>query len=366
MYALLSYSSNLVANLYDYMWPKKEKSDVEERTSAAYLTYSRNLLPASVKMQKQLIHALSNPSSQRKSTTTRFTIQPPEQGFSVSEKPYHFLQSAVSQHQGGRDYQEDGYLEPIGISIEQRGNPKRSGTFFGVFDGHGDLGEVSTHLRAFLKPELEKLLKNTLILDDRAIGNVFVKLFHTLSQSYRETTNRSGATVTCAFRLGNTIYFPNIGDSRIILVTPNTEYQLTEDAIVENPRFQTWHKKKGHTFIHFDSALRIQIPNFSLYPMYARDVSRYEWMCCRPKITKIHLGNGKSEPEKGILYAKKGDFLILASDGLYEPALLTEVASEVRKLTQKQVPLSEIATQLVHTAGSDPGNDNVTAMIVAL
>jgi serine/threonine protein phosphatase PrpC len=70
--------------------------------------------------------------------------------------------------------------------------------------------------------------------------------------------------------------------------------------------------------------------------------------------------------EQGMIYYKKGDFLVLVSDGLYSSVTNGAVGDAVRKLSAAGVPTQEIATLIANKAGSEEGNDNVTVMIVPL
>lgn len=324
------------------------------------LIYSTKGLSAVEKLAKQLQFALKDPK-QSCCESEPFIVPIPDDDEKKSNVSW-----GVGQSRGGRPYQEDGFLPRTELEIVM-GEEKATALMYGVFDGHGDRGEISKRMNSFLKPSLERILSENWeklgILNEEAITNSFIQVFAEFNRQYIQEEGSGGATVTCAFQIGDQIYFPNLGDSQAILIG-DQNYTLTENATVElgdtgdeNRRFTKWQRRRGYQIRNLRVNGRLNI---------TRDVGVWKEMNSRPKITRIFLGSGKNDVQNGILFGKKGDFLLLASDGLFEAATIEEAASAVVCLANSSVPLDRVAMIIAEKAGSYKGNDNVTVMVIRL
>jgi serine/threonine protein phosphatase PrpC len=327
------------------------------------LRYARKDLTASEKLKKQMRYALADPSQWKRCEIKPFEIP----GLKIKSGPLFFtpFSSGVAQHQGSRGYQEDGYMQPSKVKFIWKGEEVEA-LLSGVFDGHEDRGNVSRHLNQYLIPMLGKLLTEAQNeheeIDDEVICNAFTRAFNDLSMSYQKNLkNDNGAVGTCMFVINNTIYIPNIGDSRTILIKKNgSTYQITENASAANPRFQKWHFKRDHQVLFRGGGWRIDGVS-----AFARDIGSPS-MCFRPKITKVIIGNGADDLKEGIIYCGKGDFFLQGSDGVFDAGVPKEMGAVVRLLVQKGYSLEEIANSIATQAGRSPGSDNVTVQIIAV
>jgi serine/threonine protein phosphatase PrpC len=273
---------------------------------------------------------------------------------------------------GSREMLEDRFLLPTEVSFKGRKGDQK-GLLFGVFDGCNDQGKVgdylSQHSSHHLAKSLNRLLEKSQSISDEVVTNAFAETFYSLSNSCRKVGLLGSATASCAFLVGRKIYFSNVGDSRIILVKPDATYQLTEDAKMRNERFHGWHiKAKNELERDLDGTIRVGPEGEAKYigRNIGREVGGNKWMCSRPKITRIYYGDGRDEIRNGIIYCTRGDYLVIASNGLFEAATVEEVGQAVRKLSMVGISAQGIAAQLANQVGRLKDNDNVTVLVTAL
>jgi serine/threonine protein phosphatase PrpC len=330
--------------------------------------YARKARTTLEKLTHQLKCALIDGESQQKMEgSPPFELStPPELVELLALHPS--FSAAVAQHVGSKSFQEDRYLLNCEVEFISKGETLK-GRLFGVFDGHGDAGCVGEYLARNLGVSLGQTLTELATdgVTDEVVANAFARIFPQLSSSYPDF---GGATATCAFLTAGKVYCPNVGDSRIILVKKDQTYQLTEDANVGNIRFRKWHWRAGNG-IAGESYYKLRVYRYSMSGnwysfLVARDIGAFSWMCPRPKITRIYIDDKPDDLDKGEIYCGKGDFLVLASDGLYEPATKDEIGAAIRQLAQAGATPQIMANLIANKAASSEGNDNVTVMIVPL
>lgn len=292
-------------------------------------------------------------------------------------------QPQEAQHQGARPYQEDHLLHPVEISFAVKGEEAKA-TLFGLFDGHGEEGQGAIFVREQLPRCLEKLLTDRFqdsATEEEAIGNAFTQAFAELAKGYGRPEHRrrrvvdgqeqvslgGGTTVCCGLRFGKRIYFANVGDSRAVLLREADCLQLTEDASLRNARFTKWHVRQNNIVgITQDGTLRVWGGPATLQMGLARAVGSNSWMCCRPKITFLPLGEGEEALGRGRLFAEHRDLLLFVSDGV-TPRLSNEAlrdkffANRRAGLTDEQ-NLQNIA----EAAGAPKGSDNSSLLLVPI
>jgi serine/threonine protein phosphatase PrpC len=290
-----------------------------------------------------------------------------------------------AQHPGSRPYQEDRLLKPVELSFKVKGQEVKA-ALFGIFDGHGEEGRcadlVKERLPAYLPDRLTEQFERG-VSEEGAVGNAFTQVCAELAQEYGKREHRherivegrrmvssgGGTTVCCGFRLGKRVYFVNVGDSRAILVKGDKYIQLTEDASLNNPRFRRWHDK-NHNIIGIadDGALRVwnEADPYRLKMGLARAVGSNKWMCSRPKISYVTLGDGEDALARGRLFADHRDGFLFVSDGVTGRLSSKQIrerflANRRQGLTDQQ-NIDEIAA----TAGLPPGSDNSSLLFVAI
>jgi serine/threonine protein phosphatase PrpC len=276
------------------------------------------------------------------------------------------MDSAVAQHQGSGLSWPDHYLLRSEVNFILRGEIK-TGLLFGVFDGHYDKGRAGDFLKTDLTAALEKIFTESEDSDganEDVVTDALSRLFLDVSESYRKADGKGGASVTSIFVLDDQVYCANAGDCRTILVRAKDTKQLSEDASLRNPHFQKWHANQQNDIVNWCGKFEVHKSEVRLN--IARDVGAFEWMCHRPKITSVCIADQPDDIENGKVYCTSGDFLVLGSDGLSEPATVEEVGAAVRKLANAGASPQVIADVIAKKAGSYPGNDYVTVLVIPI
>lgn len=124
----------------------------------------------------------------------------------------------------------------------------------------------------------------------------------------------------------------HVGDTRVYLARANTLEQLTRDHTAAQDLVDTGHLDKH-------SARRHPLAN-----MLRRSVGT------RPDV----------EADIARLNIATGDLLLICSDGL--TGMLEE--EELQRIIQQAKPIQQIGYELVHTANSRGGIDNITAVLI--
>jgi serine/threonine protein phosphatase PrpC len=335
--------------------------------------YALKDLSATAKIYKQVKSALQCPRRNDKYASCSFVIKNVG-AISKSSSEVDISLPAVAQKLGSRDIQEDRFLlnAPVVFTFEGQ---ELEGRLFGVFDGHGDQGEVGDLLNERLAPLLGDVLtekfKSASSYSDNvndAVADAFIGTLSILSAEVQKSRKWGGATVTCAFSFKERWYCVNVGDSRAILVKPDQTHQLTEDAAVSSPRFQKWYKKRNIEIWKGGWETRLLDPDFNVPTLnVARDIGAREWICNRAKITTFCMGDTSDDLSAGKIYCKGGEnFLVIASDGLFDEATTNEVGAAVRMLAKAGAPPQQIAHLIADQAASSRVSDNVTVMVIPI
>ncbi len=141
-----------------------------------------------------------------------------------------------------------------------------------------------------------------------------------------------GTTLTIAFTLGSDLYLAHVGDSRCYQLRAGRLEQLTQDHTVFGDLVRRGALRPdaaaGHYFRHILTAA-------------------------------IGTGNASARAEVRKVSLRRGDVLMLCSDGLYEMVYEDEIETILRK---ERVP-EEASSGLVALANHHGGRDNVTALV---
>jgi serine/threonine protein phosphatase PrpC len=229
----------------------------------------------------------------------------------------------VATAKGSRGYQEDAYLAA----------ETKEGYLFGVFDGHGG-EEASTYMkRNFLKhfnfyKGLEGAFKASAIqLKDYVSGTTASVVFIPKDKDY----------VVAAV----------IGDSPIIVQTPTGIWHSPEHNVRTNVKERDSARARGGSYSggYIFKSLHGQGLQMS------RALGDAE---LHPVVS--------SEPELNIVAVAPGGFVLIGTDGLFDPAhhKFEEAAKDVLDL----IPSCFSAQTLVDRALAVPTNDNVTAILI--
>lgn len=333
--------------------------------------YSRNGLTAAEKLQKQTELARKADITAKKgiesindiclvSPTAPFIlsvvhathIQQMKKEYTTAQK---FKNMGVALTRGSKPTMEDSFC------IKQFFIGQTIVNFYAIFDGHGDNQRCGHFISRFIHIKLIRFLHKK-ELNDENITNALTASFTSLSAQYIKIygKNAGGTTVVSLLRIGKKHYFSNIGDSRVIRynASKNTVRQLSEDANVNVPRFKKYHEARGHTVID-DRILNPRNPRLGIN--MARDVGTF-FLCSRPKITYMERDETTSFQSE--------EYLILASDGLWDVASSKEVAASISCMKELDLDIELMAMNLVISARANSFykgheySDNTIVMII--
>lgn len=219
--------------------------------------------------------------------------------------------------------------------------------FFGVFDGHAG-GKCSKAICTTIPYQFSR--------DEAYSSKVTVALKRAIqrtNEQFLEVAGRmrlnDGSTGVCVVLRGTTMTISNVGDSRACLISARKGITLTEDHKPSMPSEQRRIASFGGTVTYNTGIARVAgvlavsraFGNYGIRNLIRAD----------PDITQREL-------------VPEDDFLVLASDGLWDVFRANEVA-EVCYTLQKQ-GVSRIADQLVQLALTRGSMDNITAVVVSL
>ena len=209
-------------------------------------------------------------------------------------------------------------------------------TFFIVADGMGgeNAGEVASCLAVasaavFLKENVEKEQDVALLLR-KALNNANKAVFETSKSDKRYES--MGTTMVCAVIKDDKVYVANVGDSRCYIVTENNLEQISID----------------HSFVQemVDKGL-LTVDEAENHPN-------------KNLITRAIGVERFVNVDVFVKNWKKGDKLLLASDGL--TGLLS--AKEICRIINGSSDCEKAANTLIDSANEAGGIDNITAVLI--
>jgi len=221
--------------------------------------------------------------------------------------------------------------------------------YFGVFDGHGKTGgEVSQYIYS----RLLKQLQATDCTDED-----IVKVVGAMQEELKDNEDawKSGSTAVFAIFdwQAKNFKIANIGDSRLLVVRKGKEVFSTRDHKVNDP--QELQKilpggcvKNGYLYDEkqkYGLAITRTLGDCYLYTHGAP-------LSCEPDITDVAI--------------KKGDIVILASDGLWDVMDNQQVMEFVCSLLKQGKRITDVADMLVAHARKLDSWDDITALLVIL
>jgi serine/threonine protein phosphatase PrpC len=140
-----------------------------------------------------------------------------------------------------------------------------------------------------------------------------------------------GTTLTAVALADDKAYMGHVGDSRAYLVRGDKIYQLTKD----------------HSWVEE------QLDKGLLTP---QEAEVHEW---RNLITRALGTRLQVAPDLVELEVKRGDVLVLSSDGLHNAVAAEEILAEVRRGANRAV----CADSLIELANERGGHDNITVVV---
>lgn len=148
---------------------------------------------------------------------------------------FHLEYSVLTQRGYYPDSPDKENQDSFCIRTQIQGNPNAH--FFGVFDGHGQLG---TQCSNFVKDRLIEILSNdpTLLEDPvKAYNRAFSETNSELHNSEIDDT-MSGTTAITVLVIGDTLYVANVGDSRAVVAVKEGNRIMAEDLSYDQTPFR--------------------------------------------------------------------------------------------------------------------------------
>ena len=141
-------------------------------------------------------------------------------------------------------------------------------------------------------------------------------------------------TLVFAYLRDGVLYVSNVGDSRVYLIHDGMIQQITED----------------HTYVN------------DLVKMGAISKDEAHLHARKNVITRAIGANANNEPDCFSVPVRKGDRILLCSDGLYDEVDDAEILSTISRFDDMKI----CAEDLVALANDGGGNDNISVICVDL
>ncbi|KAM7279597.1 hypothetical protein ACFE04_006731 [Oxalis oulophora] len=153
----------------------------------------------------------------------------------VPSHDYRLEYSVLTQRGYYPDSPDKANQDSYCIKTQFQGNPNVH--LFGVFDGHGQVGDQCA---IFVKDRLVQLLADDpSLIDDpvKAYGLAFSKVNDQLHDSVIDDT-MSGTTAITVLLIGDTIHVANVGDSRAVVAVKHGNKIVAEDLSIDQTPFR--------------------------------------------------------------------------------------------------------------------------------
>ncbi len=246
-----------------------------------------------------------------------------------------------------REHNEDAFVvadlstDNATLQPEVRTHPTGSkGSLFMVADGMGGAaaGEIAS---AMAVEVVVSQLRSTWVTDDGSGGESFVRAIKAATKAANEQINTyatahpeyrgMGTTATIAGLLGDTLYLAQVGDSRAYLVRDGVARQITKDQSLMQKLIEAGELTEEEA----EHSERRNIILQALGP--------------EPTI-KVDLTHQ---------VVRRGDTLVLCSDGLSGQVTKDEIAS----IVSEEPDLTNACRRLIDRANENGGPDNITVIV---
>lgn len=247
---------------------------------------------------------------------------------------------------------------------------------YSVFDGHGwDKSEkkgVANHTSKMLESELVRKIISDIypVLDSK--NESLVRLRQSILDYDRELYDRTiidqdGSTGVLVIQDGENLYLANLGDSRAIVFDRNTIKYETTDHKPDQP-----YEKERIILAGGQSNLpkgkrgvsRVNIKGRDKGLAVSRGFGDFRWKIGRDKLNPVYQGTNSivsPEPDIAHVFAHAGDYIVLASDGLWDV-----LSSEEVRIIALGGNFEKICEKLTQEAINRGSRDNITVVAVKL
>ncbi|XP_076915256.1 putative protein phosphatase 2C 25 [Bidens hawaiensis] len=268
-------------------------------------------------------------------STTAAAVEDRWQEVEVDEDGY-----SVYCKRGKRDHMEDRFK----AKVDFNGDNKQA--FFGVFDGHG-----GSKAAEFASENLEKNIKNEVEkMGEVEIVEAVKQGYLTTDSEFLKQEQRGGACCVTAVITSGNLVVSNAGDCRAVVSRGGAAEALTSDHRPSRPDEKQRIESLGG---YVDSIRGVsRVLGTLAVSRGIGDRSLKQWITAEPE-TKIF----KIVPEF--------EFLIMASDGLWEKVSNQEAVDLARPLMHKLDAISA-CKKLVELSVSRGSLDDTSVMIIQL
>lgn len=298
----------------------------------------------------------------------------PGHGIRVGDLEFHVerFNTGIVSDKGGRPYLEDCYAWIHDLYL----NDDFCSTYYAIFDGHG--GEECAeflrdnfhyYLRKELLTEMENMTTDNV---SDAVNKSFKNAWKITDNKFKEVlkdrANKCGATAVIVLIIADRLFWANIGDARGVLCREGKAINLSKDHKVNREDEQARIKNDGG-YIVFGRVLgRLAITrafgDFECKDLEVQNKDTGEteiksFIICEPEVREI-----KIDP-------REDEFIVLASDGLFDRYSSQEVVESVSEKLSKYQAYEKNPQKVAHelleeTFEKGIGSDNVTILIATL
>lgn len=224
--------------------------------------------------------------------------------------------------------------------------------YFGVYDGHG-----GAHVADFLVDELHGAIFEHLRNSPRDLSRSLASAFADVDDAIFQRQLESGSTAVAVLIRGATAVIASVGDSQAVLCSRGKATNCcalhTPSAPAERTRILAANGKisEGRIFGFLGVSRAFGDNDFKTGKGEFKDRFNGDLVIATPEITELTL-------------AKHDEFLVLASDGLFDVMGPQQVVDFVRKKLAQHANAQHASEELVSHAISVGSTDNVSAVIV--
>lgn len=233
---------------------------------------------------------------------------------------------------------------------------------WGIFDGHFTEKCAQYCQEEFPKTFGSILSKN---LDPKsALESTFALVEKNFLEYAQQINTEAGCTASTVMLVGNHLICFNLGDSEVILFRSGSAFPLTELHNFKNPK-EIERVKLGGGIV-FNNR-KLGHPNWNPSVINISVTRAFGDLYFKlPQFTKNKPTGLIANPYSKETVLLNGDeFLIMASDGLWDVFNYEEVFQFVNPKLQSGTNLQEIAEQLKVEAASKGSKDNITLILIS-